>query len=452
VGGGNLGPTDKQIGNVSVDLVLGLSITSAAIRFVLVEGATGEGATIDKGTLELDGADGGLNDLVDAVLGEGPFAAIPGRRPRAIGVTWLGSATAAASTVLELLADKGADNVISVSESDAAAALATGIGDIAGIEDIAVCVVEPDAAVAAVVDAHEVVVDVVERFGPGDAAEVAHWLAALVDSCASEQADVYVLGSAGDLDHVVAALDADGLAVISAAEADLAMARGAALASARSTYDLDLGFTSEPAPAGRPRLVTPRVAALGGVLVAAVVTFVVSLSVALTPQSTPEHEQASNASEQTAKAALVEDPVEKLPPRPQKPAPRPVPAAPPVDVDPPAAPPPPPEVLPVEPVEAVPPVPAAPAPEPPAAVPAPQGVPEPVVPAYVPPAPPAYVPPATPPVPAVEGTPPGFVPGNPAYVPPGVATVPPVQQPEPRLRDRIIGRLPLINRLQGPGG
>ncbi|WP_456094135.1 DUF7159 family protein, partial [Mycolicibacterium arseniciresistens] len=352
-----------------MDLVLGLSITSAAIRFVLVEGATGEGATVDKGTLELDGADNGLNDLVDAVLGEGPFAVVPGRRPRAIGVTWLGSATAAASTVLELLADKGADNVIAVSESDAAAALATGIGDIAGLEDIAVCVVEPDAAVAAVVDAHEVVVDVIERFGAGDAAEVAHWLTALVDSCPSEPADVYVLGSAGDLDDVVASLDAGGFAVISAAEADLAMARGAALASARSTYDLDLGFVAEPTPAGRQPFVTPRVAALGGVLVAAVVTFVVSLSVALTPQSTPEHEQTANASEQSAKAALVQDPVEKLPPRPQKPAPRPVPAAPP------AAPPPPPEVLPVEPVEAVP-VPEAPAPEPPAAAPAPQGLPE----------------------------------------------------------------------------
>lgn len=432
-----------------MDLVLGLSITSAAIRFVLVEGATGEGATIDKGTLELDGADGGLNDLVDAVLGEGPFAAVPGRRPRAIGVTWLGSATAAASTVLELLADKGADNVIAVSESDAAAALATGIGDIAGLDDVAVCVVEPGAAVAAVVDAHEVVVDVIERFGAGDAAEVAHWLTALVDSCTSEPADVYVLGSAGDLDDVVASLDAGGLAVISAAEADLAMARGAALASARSTYDLDLGFTPAEAADGKRSFVTPRVAALGGVLVAAVVTFVVSLSVALTPQATPEHEQTSNASEQTAKAALVQDPVEKLPPRPQKPAPRPVPAAPPVDVDPPAASPPPPEVLPVEPVEATAPVFEAPAPEPPAAAPAPQGLPEPVVPAYVPPAPPAYVPP----VPPVEGTPPGFVPGNPAYVPPGTAgTVPPVQQPQPRLRDRIIGRLPLINRLQGPGG
>ncbi|MEV3903330.1 hypothetical protein AB0K11_13480 [Mycobacterium sp. NPDC050551] len=419
---------------------------------MLVEGATGEGATIDKGTLELGGADDGLNDLVDAVLGEGPFAAVPGRRPRAIGVTWLGSATAAASTVLELLADKGADNVIAVSESDAAAALATGIGDIAGLDDVAVCVVEPDAAVAAVVDAHEVVVDVVERFGAGDAADLAHWLTALVDGCASEPADVYVLGSAGDLDDVVVALGATGLAVISAAEADLALARGAALASARSTYDLDLGFAAAPAPAGTRRFVTPRVAAVGGVLVAAVVTFVVSLSVALTPSSTPEHEQTASESEQTAKAALVQEPVEQLPSRPQKLPPRPAPAAPPVDIDPPAAAPAPPEVLPVEPVEAAP-APEAPAWEPPAADPAPQGLPEPGVPAYVPPAPPAYVPPAAPSVPAVEGTPPGFTPGNPAYVPPRPdGTVPPVQQPQPRLRDRIIGRLPLINRLQGPGG
>ncbi|WP_060941804.1 DUF7157 domain-containing protein, partial [Mycolicibacterium vaccae] len=61
----------------------------------------------------------------------------------------------------------------------------------------------------------------------------------------------------------------------------------------------------------------------------------------------------------------------------------------------------------------------------------------PPAPAYVPPPPPAnFVPPA---------------PAAPAYVPPPaqVPAIPPVPQ-QPRLRDRIIERLPIINRFHEP--
>ncbi len=68
-------------------------------------------------------------------------------------------------------------------------------------------------------------------------------------------------------------------------------------------------------------------------------------------------------------------------------------------------------------------------------------------PAYVPEAP-AYVPPAPPP---------NYLPPEPApaYVPPAPApNVAPPQlntpQPEPRLRDRIIERIPIINRFHEP--
>ena len=57
-----------------------------------------------------------------------------------------------------------------------------------------------------------------------------------------------------------------------------------------------------------------------------------------------------------------------------------------------------------------------------------------VEPAYEPP---AYVPPA-----------PAYTPPAPVYVPPTPAYVPPV--PQPRLRDRIIERIPIINRFHEP--
>ncbi|KUI26958.1 hypothetical protein AU195_04165, partial [Mycobacterium sp. IS-1496] len=64
-------------------------------------------------------------------------------------------------------------------------------------------------------------------------------------------------------------------------------------------------------------------------------------------------------------------------------------------------------------------------------------------------APPVYVPPA----PAYTAPQPAYVPPAPvapAYTPPQAGYVPPVAPQQPRLRDRIIERLPIINRFHEP--
>ena len=166
--------------------------------------------------------------------------------------------------------------------------------------------------------------------------------------------------------------------VISAAEADLALARGAALASALAVNTLE----AQAAPV-RPHRMS-RVGALTSVLAAAVVTFVVALSVAIglrfTPDSGSEH--IANAADEAARVATPPS-VARAVPQPPPPAapPPPPPAAPPPYAPPPIA-----ETI------------AAAAPPIPEAAPAPEPVYEPPAPAYVPPAPPpAYVPPAPPP-------------------------------------------------------
>jgi hypothetical protein len=142
---------------------------------------------------------------------------------------------------------------------------------------------------------------------------------------------------------------------------------------------------------------------LTSVLAAAVVVFVISLSVALglgglAPDTDPTVAQQDTtvSTDQPARVPTA--------PTVAQAGPRPVPVAPP------PAPPPPEAVVAQTIVEA-----AAPAPAPPAAPP----------PVYD--TPPAYVPPAPPP----------------NYVPPA----PP---PQPRLRDRIIERIPIINRFHEP--
>jgi len=367
-----------------VDLVLGLSMTSADVRWVLVEGTTAEGATVCRDAADFDT----LDDVI---------AAVGDDRLHAIGLTWAPEAEAAASALLDALAQRGLDNVITVSQQEAGDSLATGIAIHGGYCDVAVCIVEPDNALVALVDAEGVTTECV--------APTVDEMLAQLDRADSHFEAIFVLGSAEDIDSIADAFgDLQGfqsaaVPVITAAEAGLALARGAALASARAINTLE----ARPARWRMPS----RIGALTSVAAAAMVVFVVSLSAALGLGLTPDKDSAV-----TQRAATTE-PQPPTTPSIAKAAPPPVPAAPP---PPPAAPPPeqavPPEAQTV--VEAAAPVPdAIPMIEPPAAPP-----PEP---AYVPPAPPVYVPPAP---------------------------VPPV--PQPRLRDRIIERIPIINRFHDP--
>jgi hypothetical protein len=341
---------------------------------VLVEGTTAEGATICRDAPDID--------TLDDIL-----AAIGDDRLHAIGVTWANEAEAAASTLLDALADRGLYNVITVSEEEAADSLAAGIADRGGYGDVAVCIVEPDNALVALATADGVST---ERVAPDADAMLAE-----LDRVNSHPEAIFVLGSVDDIDSIADAFHGAAVPVITAAEADLALARGAALAAARAVNTLD----ARPARWAMPS----RVGALASVAAAAAVVFVVSLSAALGLGLAPERDSTvvQQATDQPAQVQPAPSVAQAAPP--------PAPVTPP-----PAAPPPPPEaVAPPEAqtiVEAAAPVPdAIPMVEPPAA-PAPE--------------PPAYVPPPAP-----------------AYVPP---------PPQPRLRDRIIERIPIINRFHEP--
>ena len=381
-----------------MDLVLGLSMTSRALRWVLVEGTTGEGAPIDRGAQDItDSATFDADRLLEALLDDDE--AVAASRLHAIGVTWSSEAEAAASILLEALAARGLDNVVAVSEIEAAEALASGIADIAGYHDVAVCIVEPDAAVVAVVNAEGVTAD---RIDTADAVELSGGVIATLDLDDRPPDAIFVVGS-DDLEPTVSSLaDTAESPVISAAEADMALARGAALASAMAVNTLDAQAVS-----ARPHRMS-RISALTSVIAAAVVTFVVALSVAvglrLTPDSGPA--QVNNAADEKAQVAIPPS-VARAAPRPRPPA---VPLA---------------NALPLVALTKV--------------VAAPPPVYEPIArPPAAPPPAPAYVPPPAPP--------------PPVYVPPPVPNYvpPPVTYPKPRLRDRIIERIPIINRFHEP--
>jgi len=368
-----------------MNLVLGISMTSAAVRWVLVEGTTGEGATISRGSFDLrDAVD--ADDLLDVLLIDEPD-----NRIHAIGLTWTNEVVDAASGVLEAARARDYDNVIAVSELEAGDVLASGIAGIADFEDVAVCIVEPDAAVVAIVNSEGVTVD---RFGrPPDGSDVVELpssVMAMLELDDWRPDSIFVVGSAEDLDLIKTTLEAvTDAPVFSAAEADLALARGAALAAARAVNGLEKTAPHTPS----------RVRALTAVLVAAAVTLVVSVSVALglsLSPSPPEQAHAANP-----------EPTTEVPPPPGTQSGTKVANL-------------------TESLKAARPV-----------VAQTIMVAAPAAPAFVPPAAPADAPPVySPPVPTYAPPPP------PAYVPP-VA-------PQPRLRDRILERIPIINRFHEP--
>ncbi len=218
-----------------MDLVLGVSMTSGAVRWVLVEGTTGEGATIDRGMFDMPEAVE-ADDLLDALL-----SAEPDSRMHAIGLTWTNAAEDSASALLDALRARGYENVIAVSELEAGDVLASGIAGIADYDDIAVCVVEPDSAIVAIVDSEGSNVDRFARPSDGsDVVELPSSVMAMLELDDWHPDSIFVIGSADDLDLIKSTLEAvTDAPVFSAAEADLALARGAALASARAVNALE---------------------------------------------------------------------------------------------------------------------------------------------------------------------------------------------------------------------
>ncbi len=415
-----------------MDAVLGLSMTPTSLGVVVVDGdGTPEGtAGRESFEVRVDGSDA-RSATEQATAAVGAIAAARGQRLKSIGVTWSDDADAEASALMDSLNRSGFDNIVPIRLPEATEALARGMADVIGYRTSAVCVIEPDTAIALIVNTGDGAVQTAFNHGIDSDESLIGWLSAVFTRADWQPEALVVVGSAGGFDTVLPRLEeALSVPVFAPAEAPLALARGAALAS---TQTVGLPFNLElPADSGVGRHAakesgfTPA-RVLTGLLAAGVVTFVVSASVAVAVQTSPQREVAA-----PEPAAVVQEaPATRVPAR-TPPAPQPAAEvrsplaealAPPVEFAP----------LPQAPVEPV--VPQAPAPEVApvydtapieASVPEPALAPPPVV---LPP--PAAVPPPVPPV----------------------ATPPQVFEPPKKpLLQRIRDRLRIGGPEQGPPG
>jgi hypothetical protein len=380
-----------------------LSVTPSAVGLVLVQGQDADGATMDREAFEVgfrgrSSAVQTCEQAAAAVLRSEAIAATHGHRLHSIGVTWSDDANTEASLLLKSLTDSGFDNVVAVRMPEATEALARGIAEVIGYDTTAVCVLEPETVIALIVHLGDGAVQTSVNHRIETEQELIRWLSTLFTRADWRPQALVMVGSGGDDDLMPVLEDALSVPVFAPAEAQLALARGAALAS---TQNVDLGFAHGAPEFERHTPEVQRRRQLGqagplAMLVAGVLTFTVSASVAVSLQLAPKKDVATPEPQAAAKtspeAPAAISPVQaSLAPAPVA-LPSPVSQVPPVE----AAPPPVysepavqiPEAPATEapPADAVPPD-AAPAPSPPEGAPAPPPPLPDQLPAPVPPAP-----------------------------------------------------------------
>jgi hypothetical protein len=215
-----------------VDTVLGVSITSTGVGWVLADGSADDDATLDHDAFDVEAGD--VSQHAVAVRGAQAIAAATGNEIRSIGVTFTHDAEPAARQLLESLRESGYDNLVEVRLPQAAKAWVQGIGRELGYRSAAVCVVEPAAVTLLTVDAVGAVqIDVTQSRDSATADGLSHWLSEVLNGDRREPDSLLLLGARSDRDQLTDPLDdAMPMPVISTAEAQLVLARGAALALA----------------------------------------------------------------------------------------------------------------------------------------------------------------------------------------------------------------------------
>lgn len=267
-------------------------MTPTSLSVVIVGGGN-EPVGSGNSVLELpaQGTDG-WSTTARATAAVEAIAATRGERLTSIGVTWSDDADAEASLLMSSLTESGFDNVVPVRLPEATEALARGMAEVIDCRTTAVCVIEPDTAIALIVHADDGAVQTAVNHGIDSDESLIGWLSTVFARADWQPEALVLVGSAGGFDSVHPRLEeALSVPVFAPAEAPLALARGAALAS---THTAGLPLDSTPlfssAGSGRHAAAAPRVSparVFAGLLVAGVVSFVVSGSVALAVQLSP---------------------------------------------------------------------------------------------------------------------------------------------------------------------
>ena len=238
-----------------MDIVLGVSMTPTTVRMALVEGDKADGEIVDHDIFETQMADGSatpVEQVVSAILGTRESAAEGGHHLKSVGVAW--SDHDAAARLRDALDAAGVKDVMMVSELHAAGSLAQAAGQAVGYSSTGLLFVDRDTATMSVVDPDGSISKVLSRsLHSTDAMAVLGDMAAAVASADASPQGMFVVGAGVDVTAVQAHLaELLDIPVNAPGDADLALARGAALASANAPmFDAaTAGLAYSAAPGG----------------------------------------------------------------------------------------------------------------------------------------------------------------------------------------------------------
>ena len=239
-----------------MEIVLGVSMTPTTVRMALVEGERADGVVLENDVFAITAIDGSptssaSDQVIAAILGTQEGAIVNGHHLVSTGVTW--SDHAEAAMLREALEARGIEDVMLVSELHAAAALAEAVGRAVGYDRTALMFVERDTATLAVVETADgsVVKVLSQSLHSADAIAVLTEMVTSLDGEKSLSQGMFVVGSGVDVTSVKSHLQhLVSMPVIVPEEPQLALARGAALASAKAprfdTSTIGLAYSQDP--------------------------------------------------------------------------------------------------------------------------------------------------------------------------------------------------------------
>jgi hypothetical protein len=296
-----------------VRTVLGLSKTSTSIGWVLVDGRDAAADPLDHDAFDVTSASA-ADSAATARRARG-IAATTGYHVDCVRVTTSDVVPADITSLRKALAESGFDEVVTVPLPEAAKAWAKDVAVSNGHKKTAICIFGRDTVALSVIHTGSGAVKTRTTVSR-DPAGLIDWLTTALGRNGSRPESLYLLGSRSELDEIADQLDAAlSIPVIATYDAQLALARGAAVSTAK--------YFGEPVGHNRSGLASA--AKISSVVAAVAVASLFALSGASAPIHMAENNipyaespPTPRAAEIPASAAPVSRPVASpvLPPQP----------------------------------------------------------------------------------------------------------------------------------------
>ncbi|MDT7796138.1 MAG: hypothetical protein QOD59_5579 [Mycobacterium sp.] len=217
-----------------VQTVLGLSMTSTSLGWVILDRQGPDASTLDHDAFDVrstaDGTTPDPSQHAAAARGVQAIATASGHKVGAVQVTWSEDMEAAAVDLLKSLADSGFDNVLTVPLNQAAQSWGVEVGRANEHQKTALCILEPGTATVMVVGTGAGSVHTAVTNTRDHASDLIAWLTTVFNRDGWLPESLHLFGARDDLEEVAGPIgDALPMPVFDSVDTQLALARGAAL-------------------------------------------------------------------------------------------------------------------------------------------------------------------------------------------------------------------------------